>query len=314
MAGQGHPPQETLLAHYSQERHHLQKRQWIQRAGYNWTQSTEVSFAKEALYQIQDTVPSTRTDALLFVGIFCRKEDWIARTLIRQTSMSLAPPGVVVKFVICHQESSGFDPFIWAEMQQHQDLYLIDCVENMNEGKSFEYFRTVRRDFPDFSYYSKADTDTYILFHNVARALDDSPRCLFYGGLSNGAIHRIPNFISGSFYILSCDLVMKLEGCGQACAVIEGAEDVIMGEHLWTLVGEELQYGDFGGGRTVYYDRQSRDTTIEPRHILLHPLKTPQEWWHGHTTKVKQITAKEVRGAEREYFWDGPYTTIRHAC
>jgi hypothetical protein len=57
----------------------------------------------------------------------------------------------------------------------------------------------------------------------------------------------------------------------------ENHEDIVMGEHLWTLVGDNIQYGDFGGGRTVYYDRKSRDTQIEPRHILLHPLKTPEE-------------------------------------
>jgi hypothetical protein len=302
------------LPHEDFQAHFLQEQKWTQRAGYNWTQSKEGFFSKEALDQIQDTVPSRRTDALLFVGIFCRKEDLIARTLIRQTSMLLAPPGVVVKFVICHGETSGFQPSLWAEMQQHQDLYLIDCVENMNEGKSLQYFVTVRRDFPGFSYYSKADTDTYILFHNVARALDASPRCLFYGGLSRGAKHRIPNYISGSFYILSCDLVMKLEGCGQACPIIKSDEDVIMGEHLWTLVGEEIQYGDFGANRTVYYDLQSRDTKIEPRHILLHPLKAPEDWWRVHTIRAKHITAKEVREAEGEHFWDGPYTTIRHTC
>lgn len=317
MAGEGQPPQEILSIHHSQERHHLQRSQWTQRPGYRWTQSNEVSLSKEVLDQIQATVPSNRTDDLLFVGVFCRKEDWIARTLIRQTSMSLAPPGVVVKFVVCHQENSGFDPSIWAEMRQHQDLYLIDCVENMNEGKSFGYFTTVRRDFPGFSYYSKADTDTYILFHDVARALDVSPRCLFYGGLSNGdrwPVGHLSNYMSGSFYILSSDLLLKLEGCHQACAVTDGPEDVMIAGHLWRLVGEEIQYGDFGSNHSLYYDRQAKDTEILPRHVLLHPLKTPQEWWHVHKAMIIQINAKEVERAEREYFWDGPYTTIRLAC
>lgn len=70
-----------------------------------------------------------------------------------------------------------------------------------------------------------------------------------------------------------------------------------------------MQYGDFSSNHTVYYDRQAQDTPIKPRHVLLHPLKAPQEWWHAHQTMIQHITAKEVQEAEREYFWDGRYTT-----
>ena len=294
--------------------HLLQEQQWAWRAGYNWTQSQEGYFSKEALDQIQHNVPSTRGDEFLFVGILCRKEDLIARTLIRQTSMSLVPPGIVVKFVVCHLKSSGLEPSLWVEMQRHQDLYLIDCVENMDDGKSLQYFTNVRKDFPGFSYYSKADTDTYVLFHSVALALDISPRCLFYGGLSNWPINHLPNYMSGSFYTLSCDLLLKLEICGEACAATNGPEDIVMARHLWTLVGDKIQYGDFGRNHSLYYDRQDRGTKVEPRHVLLHPLKTPQEWWRVHIAMVNQITATEVDRAKEEHYWDGPYTSIRHSC
>jgi hypothetical protein len=202
-------------------------------------------------------------------------------------------------------------------MQQTQDLYLIDCVENMDEGKSVQYFTNVRKDFPGFSYYSKADTDTYVLFHNLALALDTSPRCLFYGGFCNGVVHRqiyLPNFVSGSFYTISSDLVLKLEGCGQACALIKGPEDVIMAQHLWTLVGEKIQYGDFGKNHSLSVNRQDENAKIEPRYVLLHPLKAPQDWWHVHTAIVNKITPREIERAQETYFWDGPHTTIRHSC
>ncbi len=302
------------MLHDDRHVYHVEKRQWTPQQGYDWTQAQEGSFSKEALDRIQKGAPSYREDKLLFVGIFCRQEDWVPRTLIRQTTISLVPPGVVVKFVVCRQKTVGLDPFLWAEMQQHQDLYLLDCVENMNEGKSFQYFTSVRQDFPEFAYYAKTDTDTYVLFHSVALALDARPRCLFYGGLSNDPINHLPNFISGSFYTLSHDLLLMLEGCGKACESNNGFEDVIMAEHLWTLVGGDIQYGDFGSNHSLYYDRQARDTPIMPRHVLLHPMKAPDEWWRVHKAMTYLMTAKEVEEAEREYFWDGPYTTNGNVC
>lgn len=307
----------TIKGHTSQDNRHayyVKKRQRAFRPGYNWTKAQEGSFLKETFDRIQTGVPSNREGTLLFVGIFCRREDWISRTLIRQTTISLVPPGVEVKFVVCLQKAAGLDPFLWAEMQQQQDLYLLDCKENMDEGKSFQYFTSVRQDFPDFAYYAKTDTDTYVLFHSIALALDASPRCLFYGGLSNGPINHLPNFISGSFYTLSHDLLLMLEGCGKACENNNGFEDVIMAEHLWTLVGGDIQYGDFGSNHSLYYDRQAKDTQVVPRHVLLHPLKAPEEWWRVHQAMISQVTAKDVELAEQEYFWDGPHTTIRNLC
>ena len=59
--------------------------------------------------------------------------------------------------------------------------------------------------------------------------------------------------------------------------VLHGPEDIMIAEHLWTVVGEDIQYGDFGSNHSLFYDPQAEDTQIAPRHVLLHPLKAPGE-------------------------------------
>jgi hypothetical protein len=254
----------------------------------------------------------TTQESLIFVGIFCRKEDYVARTIIRQTIMLMAPAAAVtVRFVICRQEAAGLDPFLWAEVQEHQDLYLLDCTENMNDGKSFQYFASVRHDFPGYHYYSKADTDTYILFHNLATAFDVAPRCAFYAGRQNDPVDGLPNFVSGSFYALSHDLLPILEACEPTCADKIGPEDVNIGTHFNRSIPERIQYGDLGPNHSILYDRQPRNTTIKPWVVLLHPLKEPQEWLGVHQEVLEHLTVGAMVQAQKERsWWDGPYTKI----
>ena len=55
---------------------------------------------------------------LLYIGIFCRKEDLAARLLIRETMMQAVPRGVTIHFIVCHPSSQEMDPVMWAELRQ----------------------------------------------------------------------------------------------------------------------------------------------------------------------------------------------------
>lgn len=121
----------------------------------------------------------------MLVGIFCRAEDLLERNLHRATSNRLAPPGVALRFVICHRagvSQSSLELSLQAEATLHGDLLLLPCEENMDGGKSPLFFRTVAQQYPSYHFYAKTDIDTYNLYFNLALALDAAPKCGLYMG------------------------------------------------------------------------------------------------------------------------------------
>lgn len=254
---------------------------------------------------IESALPPT--NSLVMVGIFCRAEDVSRRLVIRRTSAQLAPPGVTVRFVVCVPLGSPPDALLWAEMQRETDMFLMDCVENMDRGKSIHFFKHVRRHFPGYSFYAKADTDSYILYHNLALALDKAPSTRFYGGRSNfGLNSKTIHNISGSLYILSSDLVEALEGCDRECEDLTGFEDLRTGVILNLLRGDTLRIGDFGRNHSILYNHWDRiDALLHPWLVLVHPVKNLGFWWNLHVHFVKTITAETVQQGLNHDFFDG---------
>ena len=82
------------------------------------------------------------------MGYLCSAKDSARRQLIRMTSSRLTPPGVAHVFVLCHPASAPVDASLWAEMQEHSDLYVLDCVENRDLGKVPQYFKEVAVKYP----------------------------------------------------------------------------------------------------------------------------------------------------------------------
>lgn len=221
------------------------------------------------------------------------------RTIIRQTSAKLAPPAVAIRFAICVPLQSPPDVLLWAELQREHDLFLMNCVENMDEGKSIHFFKHVRRQYPGFLYYAKADTDSYILYHNLALALVKAPRTHFYAGRSNfGLNSKTIHNMSGSLYILSRDLVKALEACKEECKDLSGYEDLRTGIILQNLAGSQIRLGDLGRNHSILYNHwDPADSAIHPWLVLVHPVKDGTFWWNLHTLFLKSITVEVVRQA-----------------
>lgn len=60
----------------------------------------------------------------------------------------------------------------WNEYKKNErDVFLMPINENMNHGKSFEWFRYASRRFPDMDYIAKADTDVFLHVKNVVDML-----------------------------------------------------------------------------------------------------------------------------------------------
>lgn len=250
---------------------------------------------------------------LAFVGIFCTAGDFIQRDLVRHTSNLLAPPGLALRFVICQPLSASSNPILEAESQLHGDIVFLDCVENMDKGKSLQFFQVVRQTFPNYHFYAKTDLDSYNLYFNVAYALDQAPKCGLYMG--QRYYHEGVHYHVGHMYILSTDLVARLESCGDKCPDVIDFEDRSIGKFLNRLVGKEnLQWADWGLRHVVYgadgtllgHAKRNGPLVKElftPWLVLLHGMKS-HNWIEGHTYVREVITVDTIRAAKYEKFAD----------
>lgn len=106
------------------------------------------------------------------------------------------------------------------EQRQHHDVYILNCTENMNGGKSIHYFIRVVDDISNYRFYGKADLDTYLVFPQLARALGSAPAHRFYGGRCNAAV-QFNAYMSGAAYFLSKDAALALAQCGSECGSVQ---------------------------------------------------------------------------------------------
>jgi hypothetical protein len=63
------------------------------------------------------------------------------------------------------------------EERQYKDIFLLDCKENMNNGKTFKYIQALSRTFTkkDYVFYAKTDDDTFLNLPKLEEKLDEFP-------------------------------------------------------------------------------------------------------------------------------------------
>jgi hypothetical protein len=241
------------------------------------------------------------TEPLAFVGIFSRQEDLLRRTLIRRTTMPLVPTEITVRFVICAITGSGSYHLLAEEHRQHDDIYILNCTENMNGGKSIHFFQKVIDEFPCHTYYGKADLDSYLVFPQLASALRSAPVNRFYGGRCNAAV-QFNVYMSGAAYFVSSDAARALAKCTSECGTVHGPEDLIVAEHLSRAMQGNLSVGDLGRNRSLMYDRDDEQNAHLFSHVVfVHPLKTQEEWLRIH----QRVTSHNEHDATDAEYWDG---------
>ena len=272
--------------------------------GYNWSsKASAITYSRDVQAEVRGMTfrGVDSNTGLVLVGIFCTAKDVARRNLIRATTMQLAPSGVTVRFVICYGYSLVLDTTLWIEQQMHGDLYLLDCKENLNDGKTFVYFQSVTRSYPNYQFYAKSDTDSFVLYPLLAQALDAAPHCALYFGsdyadwaLKNKRPH---SYHHGSLYALSRDLVYLLRDCTTECPDFIGGEDETMARLLIRLAKDRLQIGDVKDNAILYFHKHSRLTDIHPWTIWVHFLKSDEQWWRVHKHVTRTTTVESIRAA-----------------
>lgn len=153
----------------------------------------------------------------LFIGIVTMPELYTRRHLLR-TLFSLqtynkSVAEVDIRFIFCNLTSEAQSVFVATEIMLHDDIIILNCEENMNNGKTYKFLSEMPNWYGDepYDFIMKADDNSYIILEKLVESLRDKPGSDMYYGL------KIPcdkedyfpyqPFMEGMGYVLSWDLI-----------------------------------------------------------------------------------------------------------
>jgi hypothetical protein len=139
---------------------------------------------RKKMTEILNIRPHSRTHKKAFIGVLTTIERFNRRALIRSTYALLKPDDLDLFFVSCKtplMNEKGWRTLVQLEKKQFKDILLLDCKENMNSGKTFNYIQTLSKTFTekDYEFYVKTDDDTFLNLPKLEEKLNEFPS---YGG------------------------------------------------------------------------------------------------------------------------------------
>ncbi|KAF8689837.1 hypothetical protein HU200_041468 [Digitaria exilis] len=166
-------------------------------------------FAKNQLPQAADEPVELR----VLMGIVTVPSAYERRALLR-LAYTLQPRPVRavvdVRFVLCTIDKEEDRILVSLEIIAHGDILVMNCTENMNEGKTYAYFSAVPELFAEapYDYVGKTDDDTYYRVAALADSLRGKSRRDAYHGFLTPC-HWLPEkqYMSGMGYVVSRDVV-----------------------------------------------------------------------------------------------------------
>ncbi|KZO96769.1 glycosyltransferase family 31 protein [Calocera viscosa TUFC12733] len=254
---------------------------------------------------------SARFGPILFVGVFSIAKEYEQRAVVRALQTLQSPPSekVVMRFILGRSPNQKLQKLAENEAEMYGDIVFLDIEENMDDGKTYAYFKWVSGlpvgEQPRFVL--KADSDTFLVLPAVLDTLSHlSCSQLVYWGTSWGSCLNTcyPFYQRGMAYGLSWPLVAWLGSANLPSWATIGMEDVRTGawfgslpREAGTLMVVDLYYhaGNWDG-ITIPWDRDT---------VALHSMKQPEHWARV-ASKLREIW--EENG--REWRWP-PVRTLR---
>ncbi|KAL6880697.1 hypothetical protein ACP4OV_012262 [Aristida adscensionis] len=231
-------------------------------------------------------------DLRILLGVLTRAETYERRALLR-LAYSLQPPPrravVDVRFVVCRLEREEDAVLVALEIVAHGDVVVLNCTENMDGGKTYDYFSAVPRLFAaaPYDYVGKTDDDTYYRTAALADALRPKPRRdVYHGFLTPCHLNVEWEYMSGMGYVVSWDVAAWIASPAAAAELRgdhEGPEDAVFARWLRrggrgrNKFGEEPRMYD-------YLDREMGEGVECFRHelvadtVAVHKLKDRLKW------------------------------------
>ncbi|GMN33189.1 hypothetical protein TIFTF001_004031 [Ficus carica] len=188
-----------------------------------------------------------------------------------------------VKFVLCNLTKPEQRVFVALEILRFDDIIILNCTENMNEGKTYTYFSSLPKILKNsYDYVMKADDDVFIRLKPLATSLEPLPRLDLYFGFVIPCNSQNPfvKYMSGMGFLLSWDIVEWISDSDIPKSELFGPED--------RQVGKWLKMGNKGKNRVsnkpAMYDYPGTNGKCShdliPETIAVHRLKRRDQWLH----------------------------------
>jgi hypothetical protein len=145
-------------------------------------------------------IPEPVKQKLAIIGILTTPQKFQQRSVIRGTYLRHKPDEIDVKFVMCTPPKQDEDS-IRKEAAITDDIIIMDCEENMDNGKSMDWFTFASKFKHKFIF--KGDDDVVIHLPKFAEDLKNYDGSVYYGRRCNYGNY----FMAGFLYGFSHDLV-----------------------------------------------------------------------------------------------------------
>ncbi|XP_042411227.1 uncharacterized protein LOC122000828 [Zingiber officinale] len=258
-------------------------------------------------------VTSSEADLRILLGVLTVADAYQRRDLIRRAYLlqqpRLAASRVDVRFILCRLTTEEQRTFVAMEIMLYDDVIILDCAENVNEGKTYDYLSSLPRILdaggrrPPYDYVVKTDDDTYYLIDKLSETLRGLPRVDVYLGM------RVPcrstgsegGFMSGMGYALSWDLVEWVAASELARQKRLGPEDIMVG--VWLNEGGRgknrinmmPRMYDYPGGPETCFRHG-----FVPDSVAVHKLKDNSKW----ATTLQYFNVTQGLKKSKLYFID----------
>ncbi|XP_074556035.1 beta-1,3-galactosyltransferase pvg3-like [Curcuma longa] len=246
--------------------------------------------------------PSSPVDALdpitpepdfrLLLGILTLPDHYERRHLLRLVySLQQRQHGLTaqvdVRFVFCRLTKEEQRVLVALEIMRYADIIILNCTENMNQGKTYAYYASLPTLFgvdgeTRYDFVAKADDDIYFRLPKLIESLNKMPREDLYYGFVIPCTSMDPfrDYMSGMGYLVSWDLVEWIATSEIARNNTEGPEDMMTGKWLhWGGKGKNrynTKYAMYDYPIPVPIDECSHD--FSPETIAVHRLKDNMKW------------------------------------
>ncbi|URE01625.1 Galactosyltransferase [Musa troglodytarum] len=183
-------------------------------------------------------------DFRLLIGILSLPDSYERRHLVRDVyalQPDVANARIDVRFVFCNLTKEEQRVLVAMEIMLYDDIIILDCAENMDNGKTYTYFSSLPKMLDGgsgggrpYDYVMKADDDAYFRLQLLAESLRKLPREDVYYGLITPCLNwrARDHYMSGMGYILSWDLVEWIATAETPRKHQVGPEDKVLGSWL----------------------------------------------------------------------------------
>lgn len=233
-------------------------------------------------------------------GVFSTVDKMQVRNVLRQqVQCNLNSIRHHTIFVIGKPRTQNEHDIIHEEQRLHGDIFILSCEENMNEGKTYTYFKEAMQMFPCFNFYAKVDDDTAFapdkLSAKIRSVPNDTPliigrtlssddlwllslKWIYYGFRDLSWTIR-ENYTAGLLYVLNTQAIREWIHLNPSSTQLYGDEDVRTSYYM-DLIGAKVINLDVAIhdyiGATIYNQLTTWKTEITNTSLAVHKCKTPQ--------------------------------------